>query len=625
MGSVRKKLGVWKGSVTDFLKRFFLDKKWLLQLVIIIFLLLISLFIYMKISTKSSYKSEGIYKSKMVNDAINQYRLDNYSRAEIIFKRIIEQEKNKDNISIAFLYLGNIMFKKNQLNNALEYYKKAQENREIGKYAWYNSAVIYLEKGNIYRAIKNVRTALKYDNLFVEADLLLGNLYYLKRDYQKALHIYSKYRYNPVFLYDKAITNLTLGDEKSAEEIFLSLISRKDIEEVIKGISYYELGNIYQDGDIKKAAFYYYQAYKFFNQNDDIIYNASIMMGKSGDYNKAAEIINHINIEGSTNVEKTAYGYILFKSGDYKKAYNILSEIEDKNFEANILLGEINLEKGNNKIAESFYSKALSVANNSWQRFDVYNHFILLYQKTGDLKKAVDICNDLSKKSENVFPILISCAKTHFEQGKDEKALFLMSKALSIGSNDRLKLFQLALVYLNYGYDNNALKVLYRIRDLYPDDYESLLSIARIFLNKGQRENTLNWLNVIIDRCKDIEIYYNALILKAGIVTPDEAESIYKSLIKDFPYRYEAYYNLARLYLLNKKYEKSVELIDLLLKEDIKTPLKRKLYGYIIKGIALYNIDRPGEAYRAFMKANSINNNDEIVRFNLNLIKAVNK
>ena len=624
MGSVRRRLEAWKNSLLPLLKRIIAKKKWILQLVVIGFLFLVSLFIYIKISTKGRYQSISSYKSKILNNAINQYRLENFLRAEMIFNSIIEKERNKNEVSIAFLYLGNIMLKKDQYNKALAYYREIYNNRNFGKYAYYNSAIVELKRGEIDQAVSYAKRALHYDKLFMEADLLLGNLYYLNGDYKKALKIYDRYQYNPVFLYNKAITILALGDRKAANNILSLLITRKDVEKVIKGLSYFELGNIYEKISLEKASFYYLHAYKIFNQNNDLLYNASVLIAKSGDYNRAGEFILGTNIGNFSDKEKIACGYILYNAGNYEKAKDILSSINGKNSEADIILGEISLKNGDIKRSEKYYENALKVATSNNERIAVYNYLISLYQKAGMLNKAVKACKSIDEKDKN-FSILISCAKTFFERNENEKALILISKALEKSNNDKTKLFQLASIYFEYGYSNNALKVLYRVRDLYPEDYRSLLGIAKIFLEKGQKDRALRGLNLIIERCRDINIYYDALILKAENIGNENAENVYRRLIKDFPYRYEAYYNLARLYLLKKRYEESIELINRMFTGKVKIPEDKKLYGYILKGIALFKIGKNDEAYRAFKNAVSIDKDNEIARVNLDTLKSISK
>ena len=128
-----------------------------------------------------------------------------------------------------------------------------------------------------------------------------------------------------------------------------------------------------------------------------------------------------------------------------------------------------------------------------------------------------------------------------------------------------------------------------------------------------------------MERCKDLGIYYEALILKAENTKIDIAENIYKTLMKDFPYRYEAYYNLARLYLEEKRYKESSELIDRLIEGEIKIPDRERLYSFVIKGIATYELGRDNEAYNSLVKAINIEQDNELARVNLNILKSINK
>jgi len=630
MESVRKRLKTWKGRIQVLFSeivKIIKGKKWILQLTSIVLLLILSLIIYMKVSSRGGYQTAKSYRTQNLNEAINQYRLGNYLRAEMIFNSVAQESKNENDASIAAIYLGNIMVKRNQFEKAIEYYHEAWKNKITAKFAYYNSAVVEQKRGNINKAIRDAKAALKYDVQFVEANLLLGNLYYLKRDYNSAIKVYDKYQDNPVFLYNKAATYLMLGDVNSAETLFLTLVTRKDTEKVIKGLSYYELGNIYTKTSPKKSSFYYYQAFKIFNQNDDILYNSLIIMAKSGDFVGASKLIFDMDI-GKTlsDDEKIALSYILFKSGRYKKALDLLLPLDGNNTDAYILLGEVSLQKGDFKSSELYYGKALKVAKGIKEKTAIYCRLISMYQELGMPGKAVSICSSIDDKDiKSNFAIKVACAKTYFQKEENDKALDLMLEASNMADNERSKLFKLASIYYKYGYDNNALMILYKIHNLYPDDYRSLLGISKIFTQNGQKERALEKLDIILERCKDLGIYYEALILKAENTEIDIAENIYKTLMKDFPYRYEAYYNLARLYLEEKRYKESSELIDRLIEGEIKIPDRERLYSFVIKGIATYELGRDNEAYNSLVKAINIEQDNELARVNLNILKSINK
>ena len=630
MESVRKRLKTWKNRIHVLFSeivKIMKGKKWILQLASIALVLILSLIIYIKVSSRGGYQTVKPYRIQKLNEAINQYRLGNYLRAEMIFNSIAQESKNKNDASIAAIYLGNIMVKRNQFEKAIEYYREAWKNKAMAKFAYYNSAIVEQRRGNINKAIRNAKVALKYDVQFVEANLLLGNLYYLKRDYNSAIKVYDKYQYNPIFLYNKAATYLMLGDVNSAETLFLTLVTRKDTEKVIKGLSYYELGNIYIKTSPKRSSFYYYQAFKLFNQNDDLLYNSLIMMAKSGDFVGASKLIFDMDIDKFlSNNEKIALSYILLKSGRYKKALDLLLPLDGNNTDAYILLGDISLQKGDFKSSELYYWKALKIAKGIKEKIAIYGRLISMYQELGMLDKAVSICGSIDDKDiKRNFTIKVACAKTYFQKKENDKALGLMLEASNMADDERSKLFKLASIYYRYGYDNNTLRILYKIHNLYPDDYRSLLGISKIFTQNGQKERALEKLDIIAERCKDLGIYYEALILKAENTKKDIAENIYKALIKDFPYRYEAYYNLARLYLEEKRYKESSELIDRLIEGEIKIPDRERLYSFVIKGIAKYNLGNENEAYNSLVKAINIEQGNDLARVNLNILKSINK
>jgi len=96
---------------------------------------------------------------------------------------------------------------------------------------------------------------------------------------------------------------------------------------------------------------------------------------------------------------------------------------------------------------------------------------------------------------------------------------------------------------------------------------------------------------------------------------------IYNELIRDFPYRHEAYYNLSLKYIEIKEFEKAIQIINACLENKIGLNQSDLSYLYTISGVAHHSIGHIQKATRAFKFAFELDEGNELSFMNLRMIE----
>ena len=180
--------------------------------------------LYMKGNYKNAYDiykkilkdNKGMIVAK-VNLAFTMVRLSKYNKAEKIFTELPPEFKSE----YVYAELGNIYARKNDLDTAKDYYKKALEKNSNFWLARINLAMLLLNQGEPEKAhaiIKSVQPDESNSGAYYRA---FGFIYLSMRNYENALANISKYlEYNPrdsAAWLIKAECEARTGDLESAE------------------------------------------------------------------------------------------------------------------------------------------------------------------------------------------------------------------------------------------------------------------------------------------------------------------------------------------------------------------------------------------------------------------------
>lgn len=125
--------------------------------------------------------------TKLRGDVINNSRIGRLDEAERICREIINLDK--DNI-FAHVNLANLLLLKGNTDDAIKEYEYAKGLRPEDLAIRENLALALINKGEYVRAEIEINELLKINSNFPSAYNLLGNIYFLKRDFQKAKRYY---------------------------------------------------------------------------------------------------------------------------------------------------------------------------------------------------------------------------------------------------------------------------------------------------------------------------------------------------------------------------------------------------------------------------------------------------
>ncbi len=631
MESGGKRLKQWglklKYSFNSFLAVFnrVRNKKVFIQLLVILVLFVLSLLAYFFISSRSrmqeSFKSH-IYSREM-NEGINNYRLENYERAKVVFNDIVQNSRNRLEVSASYIYLGNIEYRSGNLRKALDYYRKAEtKSKKYRLFSRLNSALVLMQLDELKKAI-NLLEEISGDRDFpAEGGILLGCLYFIDGEYKKSSEMFKRYYGHPVAMYDLSVAELKMKNLDEAKNILKSLSTNEKIDPVIRGLSYYKLGELARDGDPNISGFYYQKALDIFNQSDGLMYDTAIQLARSGKYRQSYNLLKKIKGYLKNDADKLLLGSIAFYSGNVNDSYSILLGVsnpgKDKRAYLYTLMGEVFNKKGMFDEAEKYLLKAYSIDNFEPAAVKLID----LYRKSKLGSKALDFCSKKAGLETRSIPLIIECAMVYFDEGEREKGFKILDRASKLAGTEGRYLMEIAKVYYENKYYNRAQMILSKVIDSEPESWQARLVSAKIFQKLGQNKRALKILGPLIERSSDTEVYYKARILEAELSDSAIAEKIYRELIKNFPYRYEPYYNLARLLTVEGKYRDSLEIIDKLFNVSIEIPGKVWANLYTLKGIDLYHLGRTDGAVESFNIAREHDSNCEAARVNLRVLKS---
>ena len=329
-------------------------------------------------------------------------------------------------------------------------------------------------------------------NDLVDINYLIGEIYYLKKNYDKSL----KYLSQSLTIYETLPNDLKIHKNIEKQPWVLTI-----------------LGNVYYENDnYEKAILFYNEAIKNFNLYEEkfnvdraiglntIEFNfAQIAKNKSNFYQAMdyySRILERINNELKVNNNiASLYTYLqimdlYFLSGEddlANKYFDLSTELYEK-------------ENTNNQIRSS-YSKVISRYADNLKRKNQFREAIKFYEK------AIRLISDSSYEISDINILISECyyAIKQYDKAEDKYLLNLKIKSLSL--NDSIKNFNgLAQVY----YDqkrNNDLNEVYR-------------SIIKLYSNKNKNINFNDLENqmIIAEKQRDI-INNNLRTYKNKIIT----------------------------------------------------------------------------------------------------------
>jgi tetratricopeptide (TPR) repeat protein len=197
----------------------------------------------------------------------------------------------------------------------------------------------------------------------------------------------------------------------------------------------------------------------------------------------------------------------------------------------------------------------------------------------------------------------ICTAKLHFALGEKDEGRRALEQAAARSRDDPAVLLRIAALYRENGLASNALQIYHRVLSKDENNRPALVGIARVYAAGGHADKAKKSLGKALKATADIDEYYDLSLNLAHLSDGREAITFYRDLIREFPYRFEAYHNLALLYLGTREYEAAERTVDQCLDSESGYPDKARSNLLVLKGTAQKALGRTEDATDSFLKA----------------------
>lgn len=197
------------------------------------------------------------------------YKLNDMGNAEIFFKQSISLEENKNP---SFVFLGNIFYKKQDLNKAIEYWATAFSFKPDDEAVCLNLATSYFSKDMKLQSLFYYDKYLKYAK-----DKNASYYLEIKKSVGEFFRIASEF-------YQKAIKSISMQDKDTAIQALEYAVKNNPTSFDIN----FQLGKLFlQKQDYMRATIYLKQAFCLDNKSLDILQNLSSALINLGDFTGA--------------------------------------------------------------------------------------------------------------------------------------------------------------------------------------------------------------------------------------------------------------------------------------------------------------------------------------------------
>jgi tetratricopeptide (TPR) repeat protein len=567
----------------------------------------------------------GGHADSTLQDGINQYRKGEYEQARLFLTRVINASWDRRAKSTASLYLGNIAYREDAFKEAVRLFKEAISLDDENLFAYYNAALVLIENGDVERARKYAKEAMLLWGEDSRAGLLLANIYFSEGKLHKASQLYSKQtEESGISRYNLAFT--LLHDNRRAE----SLVSLQEIssgqngDALLKALSSHAAAGIASDlrtdteaPPVEMASTYMRQAYLMFGSHPSVFYNHALLLLHEGRYEEAIDLLQSGRLDPAL---EHLIGYALYAHGDYSEALPIWERLfADNDADARIarILGDIHYHLENWEEAVEYYQAAVR----SGQLPEAYGSLVQAYVHTGDYEKALKACEVYVEAAEDDLEPLLCLADLYFYTGPRKRAMSALEKAVKLVDDDEQGLESVAELYAKHGMYNSALRLYGEILSDNPERRDIHGRIAELYLLTGHESRAREELQLLLKHEENSDILYNAEILLARIEGGLRGRERLEQLSRDFPDRFEAFYNMAVLLYQEGEYQESLEILEGYLEQEQRHGDKDASLMHTLSGVASARLGMDDRAALHFSRAVELDRNNELAVLNLKLIQ----
>ncbi len=399
---------------------------------------------------------------------ITYIQLGYWKNSIILFKHTLEI--TPDNTG-ALLNLGQALYKKGSVDEAIKYYLKSLEINPMSAMACCNLAVALRAKGKLDEADKYYLKALEINPRYIEAYYNLGNLLDSQGKVDRAIYYYRK-------------------------------ASQLDPENV--DIHYNLAIALEKAGRIEDAIREYSKALRLSPDSPDIHINLGLTLASQGKieaairHYKKALSIKHDSLEAHLDL-----GVALTKLGRLDEAirhYLDALKIDPNCIEAHNDLGIALLGKGKIDKAIRHFKEVLRIRPNDAEAKKNLEIARKSKERTVKLNQAITKLKDMLKVEPRNPALHIKLGDLYRVKGEIDNAIEQYKNALSIEPRSIEVFNKMAIAYASRGEYNLALSSLKEIIEFRPDNAAGYYNIACIYARQNKKDEAISWLKKAIDR-----------------------------------------------------------------------------------------------------------------------------
>lgn len=562
------------------------------------------------------------------------YKKGNYKKAISRFNKIIG---GKDAVAQnAYYHLADSYLKLGQKPEALNAFKNAYEmtySKEIKKDAGYNYSKLSYEIGNSYESVPSVlRTYLvKYpdSNYREELSSLLINSYVSTKNYKEALEV-------------------------------LTIDNKPQNNEILQKVSYLYGLELHKNSKFDSSITQFDKAITL-SSSQSIKELATFWKAESlyklGEYSKAAEVyakINNTNVNETLQLKDYQLGYCFFKLKQHDQAIVYYNKFLNSNPSTNYQLDAVL------RLADSYfvsaqywtaiesYNKAIALKHPKadyahFQKAICYGFLQKNDQKINDLEKFLINFKQSNYKDDAVFAL----ANVYVAEGNTQKGIQnyqLLQKELPNSTLVSKAILKEGLIYYNQNKSEKAIERFKLVAEKYPKTAEALQAVktARlVYIDTGNTQAYADWVNTLNFVEITNEELDNTTYLAGEKQFLDnnvpKAIANFEDYLKQFPsglHSLEAHFYLGQLYSKTGNSEKALpnflsvakleksEFTETALYNITKIYLENKLYDKAIPYLQRLEAEADFEQNIIFAKTNLMKSYNEEKQYDKTLIYA---
>lgn len=562
--------------------------------------------------------------------AIASYNSGYIPNAITEFTDVVESTAGPKDKAIALIYLGIIADRKGEYDNAINYFKRAENYDE-------NNPEIYLNMARTYRKKRDFNNAVKYaekSSELIPGDvnplILLGNINYELTNWDEAIRYYEKAlkidSNNPSLLYNMALTLFKKGERFPALE-FLKKAAESDKIGDVAYNSYSRLGAEFLESNMfDLAEKYLVQATRLRPQDPVGRYNlavAYLRQNKNAEALKELEESERLSQGDMMLLENIGESYFALKDYDRSlRSYGKVMETSSRNVKILSRIGEIYYAKGDLERAYESYRKVTQIQ-------PATENARIAYLNMGNILDDAQRFEDSIKAYESAIAIRDNDDLAYFNLGiaykhYDKSAMAINSwrKAIQINPGNVKARLAMADYYYEQGYNDQAEKEYQEIIYKWPDNQEALFKLGTIYHKHKNYKDAQKAYSRVTEAGESTELSRKAMINQAIVssgernddVSLDNSVKMIQKALLLKPDDSDALLALGIIYARKEMHSKAVEAFYQSIKSSRDNRMTAEAYNNM--GKSYYQLKEYKKSVQAFTRGIEEDSSNEEIRIN---------